>query len=79
MTISYNTFTNGTEVDLTNQFHNQPCLALSLNTLTNQFIISNYKTNEIKNVFVSIVDAVAHCNVQFDCVFTLEDGSMPGQ
>ena len=69
MLLTSQTFNNGTEVDLTNQFHNQPSLALSQNTLTGQFIISNYKTNEIIKVFVSLIDVVKFCNIEFDTNF----------
>ena len=79
MTISNKTFTNGTEVDLTNGEHTFPNLTLrKWNGDNHAYVIENYITRKVFATFNSLRDAVQFCNLEYNCEFTLEDGSKPG-
>jgi hypothetical protein len=68
MNISENTFRNGTEVDLTNDYHNKPNLTLTLNN-SGKYIIRNYKTNAVHLELPTLGHAIAYCNTNFDTNF----------
>tara|TARA_R110000868_G_scaffold394132_2_gene665352 strand:+ start:467 stop:733 length:267 start_codon:yes stop_codon:yes gene_type:complete len=76
MIISYNTFKNGTEVDLTNQFHTTPTLTLFFTKRNDVefFTIKNFMTDEVWHNFATtqqhdLNHVCEFCNKHFDTNF----------
>ena len=75
MLLSKNTFNNGTEVDLTNRFHAQPCRTLYREMPRPGFenglyAIRDYTTEVVYVQFRSLSEAAAYCNLNFETNFT---------
>jgi hypothetical protein len=68
MILTEEIFRNGTEVDLTNNFHEDANLTLCLN-IAGKYEIKNYVTNETYLEFTSLGEAIDYCNNNFDTNF----------
>jgi hypothetical protein len=68
MLLTENMFRNGTEVDITNNFHENPNLTL-IKSIAGNYIIKSYKTNSVYCRFQTLAEAIDYCNNNFDTCF----------